>query len=185
MKRVVNVSLGGMVFSFEEDAYLRLKEYLEGLERKFRHSKDVRDIMGDIESRMAEHFRAKLPSADMVISIAEVERVIGIMGSPSDFDDEDFSSQKGDTGRKRPRLFRDPEGGILGGVCSGLGYHWDIDPLILRILFVLFAFAGAGGILIYIVLWIVTPEARSIADRLEMTGKTINAENIGRSFSEK
>ena len=85
MKKTVNVSLGGMVFCLEEDAFHRLNGYLKRLEQKFMHSSDMRDIINDIEVRIAEHFKEKAPLPDMVVSIIEVERVIGIMGNPSDF----------------------------------------------------------------------------------------------------
>lgn len=184
MKKTVNVSLGGMVFCLEEDAFHRLNGYLKRLEQKFMHSSDMRDIINDIEVRIAEHFKEKAPLPDMVVSIIEVERVIGIMGNPSDFEEDgpEFSSQRFNYSRTRKRLFRDPENRVIGGLCSGLGYYWNVDTLLIRILSVILAFSGGGGVLIYIILWIVIPEARTVADRLEMTGEPVNAENIGKSF---
>lgn len=187
MKKVVTVSLGGMAFSLEEDAYNRLKEYLKGVENRFRYNADVSEIMKDIESRMAEHFSQNVHNEDMVVSIVEVERVIGIMGTPSDFDEEEVGSTShgSQAGRKRKKLYRDSESRVLGGVCSGLGYYWNMDPVILRILFVIFSIVGAGGLLIYLVLWIITPEAVTVAQRLEMKGEEVTAENIGKSFGGK
>lgn len=49
---------------------------------------------------------------------------------------------------------------VIGGVCGGLGRYLGIDPVLLRIAFVVLAIAGGGGILIYVVAWIVIPEAR-------------------------
>ena len=80
------------------------------------------------------------------------------------------------------KLYRDPYDSAIGGVCSGLGYYWNIDTLLIRILFVIVALWAGGGLMIYIILWIVIPQARTVAERLEMTGDPVTAENIGRSF---
>ena len=72
MKRNISVSLGGMVFHLAEDAYHRLSAYINKLEIHFRSDKDRREIMADIESRMAEHFKERLTSPDMVITLSAV-----------------------------------------------------------------------------------------------------------------
>lgn len=74
---------------------------------------------------------------------------------------------------------------VIGGVSSGLGYYWNIDPVLIRILFVILVLFGGGGVLIYVILWIVIPQANTVAERLEMTGDPVNAKNIGKSFEEK
>lgn len=187
MKKVVTVSLGGIAFSLEEDAYNRLKEYLKGVENRFRYNADEKEIMNDIEARMAEHFRQSAPNSEMVVTLVEVERVIGIMGTPSDFDAEEVGSSTdgSQSGRKYKRLYRDSEERVLGGVCSGLGYYWNMDPVLLRVLFVVLALVGGGGLLVYLVLWIITPKAETVAQRLEMKGEEVTAENIGKSFGGK
>jgi phage shock protein PspC (stress-responsive transcriptional regulator) len=183
MKKTVTVSLGGMVFCLEDDAYIKLDTYLKRLEGNFTNEPDRREIMNDIESRIAEHLKEKAPTSENVININEVNRVIGIMGDPSDFGEENASSQSARASFRhtRKRLYRDPDNKVLGGVSSGLGYYWNIDPVIIRILFV-FAALWGGGILVYIILWIAIPEALTAAERLEMTGDPVTAENIGRSF---
>jgi phage shock protein PspC (stress-responsive transcriptional regulator) len=183
MKKTVTVSLGGMVFCLEDDAYIRLDTYLKRLEGNFLNEPDRREIMNDIESRIAEHLKEKAPTPENVINIFEVNRVIGIMGDPSDFGEENTSSQstRATFSHTRKRLYRDADNKVLGGVSSGLGYYWNIDPVIIRILFVIAALWG-GGILVYIILWIATPEALTASERLEMTGDPVTAENIGRSF---
>jgi phage shock protein PspC (stress-responsive transcriptional regulator) len=184
MKKTVTVSLGGMVFCLEDDAYYTLDSYLRRLENSFAGESDRREIMNDIETRMAEHFKEKAPTTDEVINLAEVVRVIGIMGEPSDF--ADSSKNFNTSGRAYyvggKRLYRDPETKVFGGVCSGLGHYWNIDPVVLRILFFIVALWGGGGVVVYIILWIAIPEARTVAERLEMTGEPVTAENIGKSF---
>ena len=184
MKKTVTVSLGGVVFCLEEDAYHKLDEYLRRLDKSFAGDKDRREIMNDIEARMAEHFKEKAPSTERVVNLGEVERVIEIMGDPTDVGEEQRSrSYSGRAFNSRgKRLYRDPENSIIAGVSSGLAYYWNIDPIVIRILFAVIALWGGGGLLIYIILWIVIPEARTVAERLEMTGEPVTAENIGKSF---
>lgn len=184
MKKTATVSLGGMIFCFEEDAYLTLEAYLKRLEYNFRGEPDTQEIMKDIEVRMAEHFREKAPSQEIVITLNEVNRVIEIMGEPTDIGSEsnNFQSAESTQQRTRKRLYRDPDNRVFAGISSGLGYYWNIDPVIIRVLFVILAIWGGGGLFVYIILWIVIPEARTIAEKLEMTGEPVTAENIGKSF---
>ncbi len=59
------------------------------------------------------------------------------------------------------RLYRSKKNRIIAGVCGGIGEYFDIDPVLIRLLWVLFAFAGMGfGILVYIAAWIIIPEER-------------------------
>lgn len=55
------------------------------------------------------------------------------------------------------RLYRIPEGRMLGGVCTGLGIYFDIDPVLARIAFVVLAFMHGVGVLAYLALWIIVP----------------------------
>jgi phage shock protein PspC (stress-responsive transcriptional regulator) len=186
MKKTVTVSLGGVVFCLEDDAYFKLDGYLRRLEHGFAGEPDRREIMTDIEARMAEHFKEKAPTSEDVINLAEVNRVIGIMGDPADLGGSERTFSSTTTGRAfnsaGKRLYRDPENSVIAGISSGLAYYWNIDPVIIRIIFVITALWGGGGLLVYIILWIVIPEARTVAERLEMTGEPVTAENIGRSF---
>lgn len=119
--------------------------------------------MNDIESRISELFSEKLTSEKQVLGLKEVDEVIAIMGQPEDYRVEDDSTSQPNytytsTGSKK--LYRDKDSGILGGVASGLGHYFGIDVVWIRIILVLLVVAGFGtGILAYLVLWIVTPEA--------------------------
>jgi phage shock protein C len=108
------------------------------------------------------------------------------MGEPSDFagEEKSNSSRSNSYSRASKRLYRDPDNKVFAGVCSGIGHYWNVDPVIIRILFAIVALWGGGGVFVYIVLWIVIPEALTAAQKLEMTGEPITAENIGKSFQE-
>ena len=75
-------------------------------------------------------------------------------------------------------MYRDPDARIIGGVCSGLGAYWNIDPTLIRIVFIVLAIFGLAGVLIYLILWIVLPEASTVAQKLEMRGEPVNVSNI-------
>lgn len=179
MKITVSINLGGYSFNIDEDAYAELKRYLKNLEIHFAAEESSAEILADIETRMSELFRAKLSSYKQVITMEDVNQVISVMGTP-----EDLSGDEGPTTRQKfasagyHRMYRDPDNRIIGGVCSGMGAYWRIDPLIIRIIFLALILAGGLGILIYLILYIVLPEARTTAQKIEMKGSPVNIHNI-------
>ncbi|NMC39240.1 MAG: PspC domain-containing protein [Bacteroidales bacterium] len=179
MKITVSVNLGGYSFSIDEDAYAELKRYLKNLELNFAGEESSAEILADIEARMAELFRSKLTGYKQVINISDVLDVISIMGDPEDISDKEGPSPRekfASTGTHR--MYRDPDNRIIGGVCSGMGAYWRIDPWIVRIIFIAITMAGGLGILVYLILYIVLPEARTTAQKIEMKGDPVNIHNI-------
>jgi phage shock protein PspC (stress-responsive transcriptional regulator) len=180
MKKTFTVNLGNRVYSIDEDAYLTLKEYLDRIEGYFFDQKEREDILNDIEMRISELFSEKLNPSGQVITLRDVEEVIKVMGDPREISGSDEHSGASYERSSRPRrMYRDPDDRVIGGVCSGLGAYLGLDPVIVRILFILFLIFGIG-FLVYLILWIVVPEARTTAQKLEMRGDTVNASNIGR-----
>lgn len=55
------------------------------------------------------------------------------------------------------RLIRSEKNKVIAGVCSGLGEYFDIDPTIVRLVFIVFALAGGPGIVAYLIMWLVMP----------------------------
>lgn len=192
MKRTVSAHISGIVFQIEEDAYELLKDYLQRIRRHFKNEEGVDEIMEDLESRIAELFRERLHKAKEVVTEADVEAVIGILGRPEDFGDEVDEEEASGEERKRresagpeKRIFRNPDDKVLGGVCSGLSAYFGLDPLWLRLLFVLALFFAGTGPLIYIVLWIIIPEARTRAEKLQMRGEPVDLDNLKRKMKEE
>ena len=182
MKKTFSVNLGNMVYNIDEDAYLLLTEYLDRIETYFSGDKDREDIMNDIEGRISELFSENLGIGKQVITMKDVEKVISIMGDPQEIsgNGENYEKTYERTYYTRTRrLYRDPDDRVIGGVSSGLAAYLGIDPVIVRILFVVF-FLVAFGLLVYIILWIVVPEARTTAQKLEMHGNPVNVDNIGK-----
>src|SRR5690606_32751286 len=82
------------------------------------------------------------------------------------------------------KLFRNPDDRVIGGVSSGLAAYFDIDVLWVRLAFVGLVFAGGSGFVIYLILWIITPVAKSITERIEMKGGAITLSNIESTIQE-
>jgi phage shock protein PspC (stress-responsive transcriptional regulator) len=182
MKITVSINLGGYSFNIDEDAYAELKRYLKNLEFHFAGEESASEILSDIETRMAELFRTKLTNYKQVININDVNQAISVMGTPEDISDNDrTSSREKFSSPGYHRMYRDPDHRVIGGVCSGMGAYWDIDPVIVRILFVVTTLAGGIGALVYLILYIVIPEAKTTAQKIEMKGEPVNIHNIKES----
>jgi len=186
MKITVSINLGGYSFNIDEDAYAELKRYLKNLELHFAEEESASEILSDIESRMAELFRIKLTSFKQVITIEDVNQVISVMGTPEDIsDDEKRSAGDKFSTPGYHRMYRDPDRRIIGGVCSGMGAYWDIEPWTVRVIFLILAMIGGLGVLIYLILYIVLPEAKTTAQKIEMKGDPVNIHNIKESVKEE
>ncbi len=189
MKKTVNINLSGRVFYIDEDAYARLRKYLDRLEKYFSKQEEGKEIILDIESRIAELFESKLSNKNAVVNEAMVEEVIRIMGQPEDFDDggsdaeENTSYQETYFTKARKRLYRDVDNRVLGGVCSGIAAYLNTDPVFIRIIFAILPFLSFGIIIpVYIILWIVVPAAYTTAQKLEMRGENVTIKNIEKAI---
>lgn len=190
MNKTVNINLGGMFFHIDEDAYQKLTRYFDAIKRSLSNSSGQDEIIKDIEMRVSELLNDKQKSDKHVIALKDVDEVITVMGQPEDYIIEDeLNTTKTFTennSRRSKKLYRDKEKGMIGGVASGLGHYFGIDSVWIRIVLILLVFAGFGtGILAYIILWIVTPEAITTTEKLEMTGEPVNISNIERKVREE
>lgn len=192
MKKTITMNLSGMIFHIEEDAYEKLNRYLSTIRSYFNDSDGRDEIMNDIESRIAEMLSEKVNKNKQAVIMADVESVIEIMGKPEDFAPEGEtakSSQKTEQEysyqRNKRRVFRDPDSKILGGVCSGIGNYFDFDPLWLRAAFAISFFVFGSGFLLYIILWIIIPEAKTTSEKLEMKGEKVDVNNIGKAVQDE
>jgi phage shock protein PspC (stress-responsive transcriptional regulator) len=179
MKITVSVNLGGYSFNIDEDAYAELKRYLKSLEIHFAGEESSSEILADIEARMAELFRTTITNYKQVITLSDVSQVISVLGTPEDISDNDSRSagEKFSTPGYH-RMYRDPDHRLIGGVCAGMGAYWDIEPWIIRIIFLVLTMMGGLGILVYLILYIVLPEAKTTAQKIEMKGEPVNIHNI-------
>ncbi|HNU58511.1 MAG TPA: PspC domain-containing protein [Aquaticitalea sp.] len=182
MNKTVNINLAGIFFHIDEDAYLKLQRYLDAIKRSFTDSQGRSEIIADIEARIAELFNERTKHDKQVIGNKEVEEVIAIMGQPEDYlvDDEIFEDvPNAHQSHSAKKLYRDSENSYIAGVSSGLGHYLGLDAVWIRLLWVLLTlFSGGTFIFIYILFWILVPEAVTTSEKLTMKGEPVNISNI-------
>ncbi len=189
MNKTVNINLGGMFFHIDEDAYQKLTRYFDAIKRSLSNSSGQDEIIKDIEMRVSELLTEKQKTDKHVVAMKDVDEVIAVMGQPEDYriDEEGTENTSTDfaSSSKTRKLYRDTENGMIGGVLAGLGHYFGIDKVWLRIFFLILFFAWGTGVLAYIILWIVMPEAKTTAEKLEMTGEPVTISNIEKKVREE
>ena len=277
MKKNISINIGGIIFHIEEDSYNRLNDYLTTINRYFSTFDDSKEIIDDIENRIAEIFLSKLSDSKQVIASEDIDELISTMGTVADFeaqiemdeDDRAASKETKETSEKQKsaheetksesstqkdapkklyrnnkqrifggvasgiayyfsidplwirliflamffnlllapisgtvflayiilwivlpgsdeldedksykKLYRNPDSRVLGGVCGGIGSFFGTDITVIRLLFVLSIFLGGAGIILYIILWVITPEAKTITEKMQMQGEPVTLSNI-------
>ena len=195
MKKVLNISLGNRSFALEEDAYTRLREYLDHFRARLGATPDGpssqnAEVMEDLENRIAELFTQEVGTDGRVVRLDLVERVTRQLGMPDGAPESDsnpggnstsYSSSTYFSGAQLPkRLYRDSENRRIAGVCAGLSIYLDIDVVVTRILMLVAFLFGTVGFWIYVICWIAVPEAITPAQKCEMHGLPVTAENMAR-----
>lgn len=199
MKKIININLSSRLIPIEDSAYEILRQYLDSLRRYFSQEEGAEEIVGDIESRIAEVFQDKIRKGAHCITDEDVQAIKTSMGTPEQFAEEPLSnntsSSKTESAgaesfatyvRPRKRFYRDGDNKVLGGVCSGLAAYFNVDPVVFRIVFAVMAIGlWGGGILLYFILWFATPEASTAAEKLEMRGERVDLNNIKATVQEE
>lgn len=167
MNRVIHINFQGSVFPIEETAADLLRRYIDDLRHYFAKEEGRDEIISDIESRIAELFLERMKKGAACISDQDMREIMAGIGMPEDLEAANVveptqgrqqSHHQGNSSyTERGRLFRAANDQIWGGVAAGIAYHFNIDPAIVRLLFVLAMFAGFG-LIVYIVLWAVLPK---------------------------
>ena len=202
MKKNITINLCGRLFQIDEDAYELLQQYIESLRQSFGRQEGGEEIADDIEARIAELFDELRQQGIEAITIDHVKDIITRIGRPEELTDNDNENDnhngKGNSGhryesfrsaaqdicdnvRERTagkKLYRNPKDKMLTGVCSGLAAYTNTDPVVWRLLFVLLVMVYGVGIITYIMLAIVVPEARTPEQLLQMEGKDVTPQNL-------
>ncbi len=181
MKKTFSISINNTPFTIEEDAYHKLEAYLNTIKAHFAGTEDSEEIIKDIEARIAEKL-SELPHA--ITTQKDVESIIEDMGTINQFDDEAKTASSLGTKTKK-RLYRDTDSAVIAGVASGLGHYFGIDPILIRLIFIIIVLAGGSGIIIYLILWFIIPEAETTAQKLEMRGDPVTLSNMSEIIKEK
>jgi phage shock protein PspC (stress-responsive transcriptional regulator) len=165
MNEVTKIHLGRQAFTISVDAHHELRKYLNDIKQQ---GVD-KEVVDEVEVRMAELLTEHGINGNKVILPSDVDLL-----KEDDGQETISENLSGDT----KRLFRDTENAMLAGVASGLAAYFGIDVLLVRILFVVGTVAWGGGLLVYILLWLLVPEAKTPSDRLQMVGKRVTVESL-------
>ncbi|MCE5173863.1 MAG: PspC domain-containing protein [Bacteroidales bacterium] len=201
MKKTLSVNLGGSVYHIDEDAYQELMDYLQDVKKHLGDEASSEEVLKDIEQRISELFTQWMQGKREVITASDVNQVIDVLGRPEQYDsaedeprnEKEKAEEKGNrkeehnrsTSNAHRKLYRDTDNAILGGVCSGLAVYLNVSPVLVRLLYFLLIWFGGTGLLLYFVCWIIIPEARTAAQRLEMRGEDVTIENIEKKVREE
>lgn len=195
MNKTVTINISGIIFHIEEDAFDKLSKYLSTIKGYFSKADGGSEIMSDIEARIAEMLQSKTSPVKQVVLMSDVDFVMDSMGKPEEFagdgQENNSSSNSNETEYThngepiKKRLYRDGDSKVLGGVCSGVGHYFGFDPVWLRIALLLMLFFAGTGVLLYIILWIAIPEAKTTTEKLAMKGEKADINNISKAVKEE
>ena len=187
MNKIIKINLAGQAVSIDEQAYESLSQYMRSLEKHFVNTESGKEILEDIEARIAELFFATLRSNDFISEI-HVQEAITLMGTAQDMGAEDNDESQDSQAYKDPKrkkLFRDKEDAIFGGVCSGIGAYYGLDTIAVRIMFILLVMLAGAPIVAYIILWAIIPAAITAQDRYRMHGDASTISDIANNIREE
>ena len=198
MNKTVTINISGIIFHIEEDAFDKLSKYLSTIKGYFSKADGGNEIMSDIEARIAEMLQSKTSVIKQVVLMSDVDFVMDSMGKPEEFAGDAAESNNASTSDNsenytsyddgepiKKRMYRDGDSKIVGGVCSGIGHYFGIDAVWLRIALLLMFFFAGTGFLLYLILWIAIPEAKTTTERLAMKGEKADINNISKAVKEE
>lgn len=184
MKKTVSVNIKGQNFVIEEDGYDLLSNYINKLKVRLANEKGGEEIIDDIEYRIAELFFQSLSENKQVVEYTTVTSVLNTLGDPADYLDEEdenpknFTQQESSAHFRDKRMFRDKDNAVIAGVASGLSNYFNVDVIIIRLIFIFLLLVGGFAIPLYIIMWIIVPPANNSIDKLKMQGKPITVESV-------
>jgi phage shock protein PspC (stress-responsive transcriptional regulator) len=181
MIQSIKITLNKTTFTLNDGAYKLLNNYVQDLKENFKNEPET---LFDLEARIAELLTIYLTASgqDLVTEI-HVNETIKTIGTVNELLEgtgrENGSSFKSNnrTNEVRTKLYRNPTNQSLGGVCSGIGYYFNIDSSIVRFLFVVASFFFGSSALIYLLLWIFVPKATNTEDVKALVDFEINNPN--------
>ena len=191
MNKTININLGGYFFHIDETAYQKLRRYLDAISKSLSDDPQGKnEIIADIEARISELLSEKIADARQVVNEQDISNIIKIMGEPEDYEENEtgYTDNSSSYQRKKTsnrKLYRDGDDKFLGGVAAGVGHYLGIDAIWLRLLLIALFFSAGFGFLIYIILWVLLPEATTTAEKLEMEGEHVTIDNIEKKIREE
>ena len=179
MKEITRIHLAKTPYDIELDAKEVLQKYLSEIKQMM----GSEDTMYEIEARMVELLGERGVQSNGIITMSDVEDLRSKMGLPKEFSDsestEDSQADLTPSNSPAKRLMRDTDNAIFGGVCAGIAAYWGINPLWVRLLFIISPFITFGtALLVYIIIWISLPEAKTAAEKLQMRGEPVTLNSL-------
>ena len=166
MKQVININYHGRIIPIELAAYEMLKNYTASLQLHFKDEEGKDEIINDIESRISELFQEQLNKGVACITENDVNVIIKSMGRPEELESEPAvkRDQSDNTNQQNEyytfkRLYRDENNKLIGGVCSGLANYFNIDTVLVRIIFIILFLPFGVGLIPYLIFWIGVPSS--------------------------
>jgi phage shock protein PspC (stress-responsive transcriptional regulator) len=199
MNKTININIGERSFSITEEAYNLLHTYITNIKEYFKATspENFQEIVDDFEFRIAELFSELVNSSeDKVVTRFHVAQVMEQLGNVNDFADDEENNVHSDTTKTEKeikvnyipvkRLYRDVQHSLVGGVLAGLSAYMGIDKTWVRLIFVLVHFVPYLNyfpfILIYLIMWIIVPPARTVVQQMQMRGEDLSANDIARNI---
>jgi phage shock protein PspC (stress-responsive transcriptional regulator) len=180
MQKVTSVNLNGNVYQLEEDAYSALQSYLNQAREKLNDNPDQDEIMQDFEQAIAEKCEQLVHKHKNVVTNVEMTKIIASMGPVQEAPEEEHEHTEAHHAPQAPkRLYTLKEGEVIGGVCNGLAAYFNVDVTIMRLLFIILAFATGGfWVLVYFIALVVIPEAKTPEQKAELRGERFTAADV-------
>lgn len=192
MEKTIIINIGNTIIHIEESAYELLKAYLNEVKQHFANHADDLEIVTDIENRIAELLTEQLAEQKkQVVDSANVNSVIAQMGKVKDFDTVEEGEEEPVVNSTfqhqyvEKKLYRDMDDRVVAGVCAGIAHYVNADPKWIRLATLLISFIGGFGILVYAILWIIMPKAKSRIERMEMKGEPANLQGFQKNLDEE
>ena len=189
MQKVISINLNGNAYRLDESGYDTLREYLARAETQLEGNPDRGEIVSDLEQAIADKFQRYLGPHKNVVTAAEIDQIVAEMGPVDTAGGENSEPATDATGAAEQqdhakdaaprRLYRIPAGAMIAGVCTGTAAYLKIDVAVVRIVFVLAAFLTKGaGIIAYVIMMFVVPEAGTPEERAAAGGMPFNAREV-------
>jgi phage shock protein PspC (stress-responsive transcriptional regulator) len=174
MNEVTKIHLGRQPLNISVAAHKALRAYIDAITKQVGDD----DVVEEVELRMAELLAENGITGDKVVLVKDVDYLKKQLGDPQDFKETDDVPVPAAQSSAAKRLFRDADNAMVAGVATGLSNYFGVDVLLIRVLFVIGTIAWGGGILLYIVLWLLVPEAKSSSEKLQMAGKPVTVDSL-------
>ena len=183
MQKVITINLNGRAYQLEEGGYAALVAYLQGAERQLKDNPDRAEIIADLDQAIADKCLRFIGAQKTVVTTIEMDQILKEMG-PVDGTAGEAGPGAGTagataSGQAPKRLYLIKEGAMIAGVCNGIAAYLNIDPTIVRIIFILLTLASTGGfIILYLILAVVIPQANTSEERAAAHGEPFNAQEL-------